>query len=107
MVIAPPDVTVVSDEEDMDKDDLTVSEAMLPDATGKIEIHFNPVKSDDMPMTSVSKIKRSTKVKLSKKKASFSSSPVSKEADTLEDYKENYWESHQTKYFNYFLMKKC
>ena len=36
-----------------------------------------------MPTTSVPKIKRCTKVKWSKKKASFSSSPVSKE-DTLE-----------------------
>ena len=60
VVIAPPDVTVVSDEEGMDEDDLTESEVMVPDATGKIEIHFNPVQSDDMPTTSVPKIKRCT-----------------------------------------------
>ena len=71
MVIAPPDVTVVSDEEGMDKDDLTGSEAMLPDAAGEIEIDFNPVQSDDMPTTSVLKIKRFTKAKWSKKTAFF------------------------------------
>ena len=58
----------------MNKDDMTESEAMLPDAAGEIEIHFNPVQSDDMPMISVLKIKRSTKVKWSKKKAFFLSS---------------------------------
>ena len=63
MIIAPPGVTVVSDEEGMDEDNLTKSEAMLPDAAGEIEIHFNPVQSDDMPMTSVPKITHSTKVK--------------------------------------------
>ena len=83
MVIAPPGVTAVSDEEGMDEDDLTKSEAMVPDAAEEVEIHFNPVQSDDMPTNSVSKIKRSTKVKWSKKKASFLSSLVSKEADTL------------------------
>ena len=36
VVVEPPDVTVVSDEEGMDKDDLTESEAMLPDAEGEI-----------------------------------------------------------------------
>ena len=41
--------------------------------------------SDDMPTTSVPKIKCCTKAKWSKKKASFLSSPVIKEADTLED----------------------
>ena len=56
--IAPPDVTVVSDEEGMDKDHMT--EAILPDAAGEIEIHFNSVQSDDMSITSVPKIKRST-----------------------------------------------
>ena len=100
LVIEPPGVTAVGDEEGMDEDDLTKSEAILPDAAGKFEIHFNSVQSDDMPTTSVPKIKRSTKVKWSKKKASFLFYLVSKEADTLEDYKENYWESHQTKYLN-------
>ena len=85
VIIAPPDITVVSDKEGMHEDDLTESEAMLPDAAGEIEIHFNSVQSDDMPTTSVPKIKSCTKVKWSKKKASFLSSPVSKEADTLED----------------------
>ena len=85
VVIAPPDVTVVSDEKGMDEDDLTESEAMLPDATGEIKIHFNPVESDDMPTTSVPKLKRCTKLKWSKKKAFFLYFPVSKEADTLED----------------------
>ena len=60
VVIAPPDVTVVNDEEDIDEDDMTKSKAILPDAAGKIEIHFNSVQSDDMPTTSVPKIKRST-----------------------------------------------
>ena len=69
--IAPPDVTVVSNIEGMDEDDLTESEAMLPDAAGEIEIHFNPVQSDDIPTTLVPKVKRCTKVKWSKKKASF------------------------------------
>ena len=55
VVIASPDVTVVSDKEDMNRDDLTESEAMLPDAVGEIEIHFNSLQSDDMPMTSVRK----------------------------------------------------
>ena len=36
VVITPPDATVVSDEEGMDKDDLTESEAMLPDPAGEI-----------------------------------------------------------------------
>ena len=49
VVRAPPVVTVVSDEEDMDKDDLAESKAMLPDAAGEIEIHFNLVQSDYMP----------------------------------------------------------
>ena len=71
VVTAPPDVTVVSDQEGMDEDDLTESEAMLPDAAGEIEIHFNPIQSDNMPTTSVPKIKRSMKVKWSKKKAFF------------------------------------
>ena len=71
VVIAPPGVTVVSDKEGMDEGDLTKSEAMLLDAAGEIKIHFNPVQSDDMPTTSVPKIKRSTKVKWSKKKAFF------------------------------------
>ena len=39
VVITPPDVTVFSDEEDMDND-LTESKAMLPDAAGEIEIYF-------------------------------------------------------------------
>ena len=85
MVIAPPDVTVVNDEKGMDEDNLIESEAMLPDAAGEIEIHLKPVQSDDVATTSVPKIKRSTKVKWSTKKASFLSSPISKEADTLED----------------------
>ena len=63
MVIAPLDVTVVSDEKSMDEDNLTGSEAMLPDAAGEIEIYFNPVQNDDMPTTSFPKIKRFTKVK--------------------------------------------
>ena len=71
VVTAPPDVTVVSDQECMDEDDLTESEAMLPDAAGEIEIHFSPIQSDDMPTTSVPKIKRCMKVKWSKKKAFF------------------------------------
>ena len=71
MVIAPPGVTVVNDEEGMDEDDLTKSETMSPDTAEEIEIHFNPELSDDMPTTSVPKIKRSTKVKWNKKKASF------------------------------------
>ena len=71
VVIAPLDVPVVSDEEGMDKNDLTESEAMLPNAAGEIKIYFNPVQSDDMPTTSVSKIQRTTKVKWSKKKTSF------------------------------------
>ena len=99
LIIAQPDITVVGDEEGMDKDDLTVSKAMLADATEKIEIHFNPIQSDDMPTTSVPKIKRCTKVKWSKKKL-FLSSPVSKKAHTLEDLEKNYLESHQTKYLN-------
>ena len=49
---------VASDEESMDEDYLTGSEAMLPDAAGEIEIHFNPIQSDDIPTTSVPKIKR-------------------------------------------------
>ena len=32
----------------MDKDDLTESETMLPDAAGEIEMYFNPVQSDNM-----------------------------------------------------------
>ena len=71
VVIAPLDVTVVSDEEGMDEDDLTESKSMLPDAAGEIEIHFNPVQSDDVPTNSVPKIKRCTKVKWSTKKAFF------------------------------------
>ena len=85
VVIAPPDITVVSDEESMDEDDLTGSKAMLADAAGELEIHFNPVHSDDMPTTSVPKIKRCMNVKWRKKKAFFLSSPLSKEADMLED----------------------
>ena len=54
-------------------------------AAGENEIHLNPVQSDDMPTTSVPQIKRCTKAKWSKKKASVISSPVSKEVDTLED----------------------
>ena len=42
----------------MDEDDLTKSEAMVSDAAGEIEIHFNPVQSDDMPTASVPKITR-------------------------------------------------
>ena len=104
VVIAPPGVTIVSDEEGMDEDDFTKSEAMLPDAAGEIEIHFNLVQSDDMPTTSVPKIKRSTKVKWSKKKASFLPSLVTQEADTLV---KKITGKQQTKYLNYFLMKKC
>ena len=63
----------------MDEEDLTESEAMLSDMAGEIEIHFNPLQSDDMPMTSIPKTKRCTKVKWSKKKASFLSSPIRKE----------------------------
>ena len=63
VVIAPPDVTAVSDEESMNEDDMTGSEAMLPNAAGEIEIHFTPVQNYDMPTTSVPKIKRCTKVK--------------------------------------------
>ena len=99
VVIAPPDVTVVSDEESMDEDNLTGSEAMLPDAAAEIKIHFNPVQSDDMPTTSVPKIKRCMKVKWSKKKASFLSSPVSKEADTLEDLERKLLEKSTNKIF--------
>ena len=71
VVIAPPDVSVVSNKVGMDEDYLTESEAMLPNAAGEIEIHFNSVQSDDTPTTSVRKIKRCTKVKWSKKKVSF------------------------------------
>ena len=58
--MAPPDVTVVSDEEGIDEDNIIESEAILPDAAGEIETHFNSVQSDDMPTTSVPKRKRST-----------------------------------------------
>ena len=37
VVIAPPDVILLSDEEDMDEDKLTESEAMLSDTAGKIQ----------------------------------------------------------------------
>ena len=87
----------------IDEDDLTESEAMLPYAAGEIEIHFNSVQSDDMPTTSVSKIKRCTKVKWSKKKASFLSSPVSKEADTLKDLERKLLEKSPNEIFELFF----
>ena len=102
MVRAPPVVTVVSDEEGMDKDDLEESKAMLPDAVGEIEIYFNLVQSDYMPTTSVPKIKR-TKVKWSKKKASLLSFPVSKGADTLEDLERKLLRKSPNKRFELFF----
>ena len=105
-VIAPPDVTVVSDEEGMDEDNLTESEAMLPDATGEIEIYFNPVKSDDIPTTSVPKIKSCPKVKWSTKKASFLSLPSSKDADTLEDLERKLLGKSPNKIFELFFGEK-
>ena len=91
----------------MDEDDLTESEALLPDTAGEIEIYFNPVQSDDMPTTLVPKIKRCTKVKWSKKKASFLSSPVSKEADALKDLERKLLGKSPNEILNYFWMKKC
>ena len=105
VVRAPPVVTVVSDEEDMDKDDLAESKAMLPDAVGEIEIYFNLVQSDYMPTTSVPKIKR-TKVKWSKKKASLLSFPVSKGADTLEDLERKLLRKSLNKKFELFFDKE-
>ena len=105
VVRALPVVTVVSDEEDMDKDDLAESKAMLPDAVGEIEIYFNLVQSDYMPTTSVPKIKR-TKVNWSKKKASLLSFPVSKEADTLEDLKRKLLRKSLNKKFELFFDKE-
>ena len=105
VVRAPPVVTVVSDEEDRDKDDLAESKAMLPDAVGEIEIYFNLVQSDYMPTTSVPKIKR-TKVKWSKKKAFLLSFPVSKEADTLEDLERKLLRKSLNKKFELFFDKE-
>ena len=56
-----------------------------------------------MPTTSVPKIKRSTKVKWSKKKASFLSFPISKGADTLEDLKRKLLRKSPNKRFELFF----
>ena len=106
VVRAPPVITVVSDEEGMDKDNLEENKTMLPDAVGEIKIFFNLVQSDYMPTTSVPKIKRSTKVKWSKKKASLLSFPVSKGADTLEDLERKLLRKSPNKRFVLFFDKE-
>ena len=39
VVIAPPETSVVSDEEGLDENDLAENELSLPDAAGMIEVH--------------------------------------------------------------------
>lgn len=90
IVISPPDPAVVSDEEGMDEDDLIEDESMLPDAAGVIEVHHNAVESVDVPPqhTVARKKGKSSKPKWTTKKPIFSSSPVNKEKDKLEQLEE-------------------
>ena len=39
MVVAPPDISVVGDEEGIDENDLFEGEGLLPDAAGLIKVH--------------------------------------------------------------------
>ena len=39
LVIAPPEISIVSDEKGLDGNDLTENEILLPDAAGLIEVH--------------------------------------------------------------------
>ena len=80
---------------------MTESEAILPDAAGEIEIHFNSVQNNDMPTTSVPKIKRSTI-----EKSFFFSFPVSKKADTLEDLERKLLGKSPNEIFELFFDKK-
>ena len=99
VVIAPPETSVVSDEEGLDENDLAENELSLPDAAGMIEVHQTiSEKIVDRPQSSSqpaskrsksntksrrAKSKNSTK-RWSDKRPAFTSSPVSKEAEELE-----------------------
>ena len=90
MVIALPDPAVVSDEEN-----LTENKAVFPDAAREIEIHFSPVESDEVPTTSVPKIKRSlSKVKMEQEKRFFFYHLYAKRLRSRKISIGNYWESH-------------
>ena len=39
LVVAPPEISVVSDKEGLDDNNLTENEMLLPDAAGLIEVH--------------------------------------------------------------------
>ena len=54
LVIVPPEISVVSDEESLDDNDLTENEMLLPDAAGLIEVHQTTGKKTGNPLQSSS-----------------------------------------------------
>ena len=62
LVIAPPEISVVSDEEGLDDNDLTENEMLLPDAAGLIEVHQTTgKKTGDSPQSSSQQAFRKSK----------------------------------------------
>ena len=99
-VIAPPEISVVSDEEGLDDNDLTENEMLLPDAAELIEVHQTTgKKTGDSPQSSSQQAFRKSKFngtrpknaksknverKWSDKLPAFTSAPVNKETKELE-----------------------
>ena len=100
LVIAPPEISVVSDEEGLDDNDLTENEMLLPDAAGLIEVHQTTGKKtgDSLQGSSQQAFRKSkfngTRPKNAKSKnverkwsdklPAFTSAPVNKETKELE-----------------------
>ena len=100
LVIAPPEISVVSDKEGLDDNDLTENEMLLPDAAGLIEVHQTTgKKTGDSPQSSSQQAFRKSKFngtrpknaksknverKWSDKLPAFTSAPVNKETKELE-----------------------